>query len=114
MDRQPLPKQRYLRLVETDVNVELRLEPRLLTAATMAIDKVPAIIAYSMAVAAVRSSRNRWNCWIMCIAASSLRSSDLGFGSNRSIAASRLGLLLNLALFVFNARAAEGDGPAGS
>jgi len=48
-----------LRPVWTDVNMVFTLEPTWVTAATIAIDKVPAMIAYSMDVAPSSLLRNR-------------------------------------------------------
>jgi hypothetical protein len=48
-----------LRPVWTDVNIVLTLVPTAVTAVTIAIDKVPAMIAYSMAVAPPSLLRNR-------------------------------------------------------
>jgi hypothetical protein len=45
--------------VATDANVELRVEPTFRTAKTITIESVPAIKAYSIAVAAASSLANR-------------------------------------------------------
>lgn len=49
----------YFKAVETDVNIEFTLVPIDVTTATIAIDRVPAMIAYSMAVAPRSFSRKR-------------------------------------------------------
>jgi hypothetical protein len=51
----------YFTAVETLVNVVLRVDPSELTAVTIAMDKNPAINAYSMAVAPRSSLINRSN-----------------------------------------------------
>jgi hypothetical protein len=49
---------RYLSAVEIDVKVVFSVLPMLLTATTMTIDRPPAMMAYSMAVAPLSSPRN--------------------------------------------------------
>ena len=49
----------YFRPVATEVNLALRLLPIAVTAATITIDRPPAMIAYSIEVAAVSSLRKR-------------------------------------------------------
>ena len=49
----------HLRAVETELNVVFKAVPTDVTAARITIERLPAIIAYSMAVAPPSSFRNR-------------------------------------------------------
>src|SRR5262249_482417 len=51
----------YLKPEDTDVNVEFRLDPIENTAVAIAIDRAPAIKAYSIAVAPLRSATKNSN-----------------------------------------------------
>jgi len=55
----------YLSAVETLVNVAFKLVPMLLTAATITIERPPAIMAYSIAVAADSLAKKAWAFVIM-------------------------------------------------